>query len=203
MGGTFPSSPPPSIPIKITSHQPTIVSNSHNLHRSARATGAQRFSIQATWAGLTREQFAPIDAFLMSQGGQAGSFLFKAYGFDAPLGIATGTPVVIGASQVGTSLVTGGWTPSQTNILKAGDIITIAGQTKVYKVVADADSNSSGGATLSILPSLLVSPADAAVISVNSVAFTVAQAGDVIETIVGRCAGGYLFNFSLSMVEAF
>jgi hypothetical protein len=42
------------------------------------------------------------------------------------LGAGGGTPLVNGASQVGTSLVTDGW-PNNTLVLKAGDLIKLGG----------------------------------------------------------------------------
>jgi hypothetical protein len=68
-----------------------------------------------------------------------------------------------------TTLVTNGWTASQTGIVKAGDIITIAdvfainplnktslGTLAQFVVTADADSGSGAGAsTISIYPALI------------------------------------------------
>jgi hypothetical protein len=121
------------------------------------------------------------------------------------VGIASGTPLVNGASQNTTyalskstnsqSLVTDGWTNSQTGIVKAGDVITIAGVYAVnpvpgegttgklampylqqFTVLADADSGASTGpATLTISPAIITSgpyqtvtaaPADDAAITV-------------------------------------
>lgn len=109
------------------------------------------------------------------------------------LGVLTGTPAVNGASQTGASLVTDGWTNSQTGIVKAGDIFTIAGVYSVnpvtklstgklqqFVVTADANSGASTGpATISISPSIILasgatptlatvsnSPADDALITV-------------------------------------
>lgn len=118
------------------------------------------------------------------------------------VGIATGSPLVNGGSQNVTyatakaatppnsqSLVTDGWTNSQTGILKAGDVITIAGVFAVnpiskqstgrlqqFVVLADANSGASTGpATLSISPAIITSgpyqtvsaaPADNAAITV-------------------------------------
>lgn len=115
------------------------------------------------------------------------------------VGVATGTPLVKGANQTSTyasvkdtntqSLVTDGWTASTTGILKAGDVITIAGVyavnpvtkavlpfLKQFTVTADADSGAStGDSTLTITPAIIVSgafqnasaaPADNAAITV-------------------------------------
>lgn len=103
------------------------------------------------------------------------------------VGVATGTPLVNGASQGVTyanasgansqSLITDGWTNSTTDILKAGDVITIAGVYAVnpvpgegstgklampylqqFTVLEDADSGASTGpATLTISPAIITS----------------------------------------------
>lgn len=114
------------------------------------------------------------------------------------VGALGGTPLVNGASQNTTyaasggenqqTLVTDGWSNSITGVLKAGDVITLAGvfavnpvgkQTLPYLqqfvVKADANSNGSGQATLTISPAIISSgayqnvsaaPADNAAISV-------------------------------------
>ncbi|MEE8207805.1 MAG: P22 phage major capsid protein family protein [Nitrosomonadaceae bacterium] len=115
------------------------------------------------------------------------------------VGVNTGTPLVNGASQEVTyatakdsdtqSLITDGWTNSQTGILLAGDVFTIAGVNSVnrrtrtdsgelaqFVVTADANSGASTGpATFTISPPIIItgpyqtvtaSPADDAVITV-------------------------------------
>jgi len=96
--------------------------------------------------------------------------------FLAPRGIATGTPLVNGGSQTGTSLITDGWTAGQTGILKAGDVIRIAGLNAVFDITADANSNGSGQATLALSPPIFVgqSPADNAALTVTGVLFRAA-----------------------------
>ena len=117
------------------------------------------------------------------------------------VGVATGTPLVNGAAQNTTyllskdtwtqTLATDGWTNSQTGILKAGDVFTIAGVNAVnqrtrastgnlqtFVVTADADSGASTGpASLTISPPIITSgpyqtvdaaPADDAVITVKT-----------------------------------
>lgn len=123
---------------------------------------------------MTAEMFGPIEGFLMSQQGSFEAFAFIHPSKKAPLGVATGTPVVNGAGQVGTSLATSGWTANITGIMKAGDIIGIAGQTKVYMVTADANSDATGLATLIISPPLMQSPASLSAIVTSNVSFTVA-----------------------------
>ena len=123
------------------------------------------------------------------------------------VGVATGTPLVNGASQNVTyasskstnsqTLNTDGWTNSTTGILKAGDVITIAGvyamnpvpgegttgklqmpYLQEFTVLADADSGATTGpAALTISPAIITSgpyqtvsaaPADGAAITVKT-----------------------------------
>lgn len=117
------------------------------------------------------------------------------------VGAHGGTPLVNGATQSVTyaasgdtwtqSLVTDGWTNSTTDVLLAGDVITIAGVNAVnrrtrqdtgdlqtFTVVADATSGASTGpATLTISPPMIVdgpyqtvtaAPADNAAITVKT-----------------------------------
>ena len=100
---------------------------------------------------------------------------------------------VRGASQTGSSLITQGWTASQTGILLAGETFTIdgvysvnpetqrsTGKLQTFLVTADANSVGSGYSTLSISPSIVVagtgvangtvtnSPSNTAVITLTS-----------------------------------
>jgi len=116
----------------------------------------------------TRAQIAAWQAFGMALRGSYGSF----YGYDpdapTPRGSAPGAPLVNGADQSGYTLVTDGWTASQTNILRAGDWIEVGGLLRM--VVADVDSDGSGNATLDISPGIGAgqSPADnAAIVTTN------------------------------------
>ena len=199
MSGSFPTNPAPSA-LKIQSYQPTRVSLSHNLRRSVRTNGAQRWVITADWVGLTRAQFAPIQAFVLAQRGQWDTFTAAMPAHKLPQGIATGTPLVNGTNQQGRSLATRGWTANLAGVMKAGDFLGIAGQTKVYMATADANSDSTGSATLVIEPALLAIPSDNVNLAVRNVPFTLALGGDTLESAV---APGGIYNFSLQLVEAF
>lgn len=199
MSGSFPLTPSPSA-IKIQSLAPTRVSVAHSLRRSTRTTGAQRWIVTADWEGLTRAQFAPIQALVIAQRGQWDSFSMVLPGHKQPQGVATGTPLVNGATQSGRTLATRGWSANVTGILKAGDFIGITGQTKVYMVTSDANSDASGNATLVIEPALMATPADGAALVVRNVPFTLALASDTIEIGVQPPV---LYSFSLSLIEAF
>lgn len=111
-----------------------------------------------------------------------------------------GTPLVNGGSQGVTyltskdaqssSLITDGWSTSTTGLLKAGDVITIAGvnaanpisladtgRLQTFTVLADVDSDGSGNATLTVSPAIIATgayanvtaePADNAAITVKT-----------------------------------
>lgn len=113
-----------------------------------------------------------------------------------PLG---GTPLVNGANQVGASLVTDGWTAAAAPRLKKGDVFTITGVFMVnamskavqsnlqqFVVLADASSDASGNATISISPAIVATgaaqnvsntPADNAPITVLGAASTITPQG--------------------------
>lgn len=111
---------------------------------------------------LNRDQAEEYNGFIAALTGRKGTFLLTPAGCGTPRGIATGTPLVKGASQTGQSLITDGWTTSQTGILKAGDYFQLgSGSTaKLYRVLYDVNSNGSGEATIQFAPKILVAPAD-------------------------------------------
>ena len=89
------------------------------------------------------------------------------------VGVQGGTPLVNGAAQTGASLITDGWTASITNVLRKGDIFTIAnvnhvnpqsrqstGQVQQFVVTAAGDSTAGGAFTVSIDPPITISGAD-------------------------------------------
>ena len=127
------------------------------------------------------------------------------------VGVATGTPLVNGASQNVTydtakntwaqSLITDGWTNSTSGILKEGDVITIAGVYMVnpktkqntailqqFVVCADADSGASTGpSTLTISPPIISASGPHKTVSA-------APADNAAITVLGTSATGYLQN---------
>ena len=102
----------------------------------------------AAWAAAWR-------VFLTQLRGQAGRFYAGDPLRKVPRGTATGTPLVAGGSQTGASLATDGWTAGVTGVLLAGDYIAFSGgsgRRELHMVTADANSDGSGNATLSIEP---------------------------------------------------
>ena len=122
----------------------------------------QRWKVNFTLPPMRRVQAETWIAAFASLNGREGTFLAGDPDALAPQGVATGTPLVNGGSQTGNTLVTDGWTHSVTGILKAGDYIQLGtgSSARLYKNLADANSDSGGNATFTIWPNLRTSPAD-------------------------------------------
>jgi hypothetical protein len=89
-----------------------------------------------------------------------------------PLGVATGTPLVNGAQSASPSSKTQafnskGWTASITGIVKAGDILSFANHLQRYMVQADANSDGTGLATITVSPGLQLALIDNDAITVQ------------------------------------
>ena len=89
-------------------------------------------------------------------------------------GAGGGTPLVNGADQSGTSLVTDGWTASAAVRMKAGDCFTVAGLDVLFRATADISSDGSGNATITIEPPIVAgsSPANNAALTIASAPLT-------------------------------
>lgn len=71
----------------------------------------------------------------------------------APNGAGGGTPLVNGASQSGTSLITDGW-PATTLVIRAGDCFKVNALNPLYRLLADGTSDGGGNLTLTIDPGI-------------------------------------------------
>lgn len=178
--------------------------------------GAQAGKLQARAFGQMgrrwTEEFPPIlltDAAARGWLAQVQSFWSNGTFLDVvhrsyltPNGSGAGTPLVNGASQVGASLNTKGWATGQT-VLKAGDLIRIAGLNVCFDILADAVSDGSGLATLSINPPIPTgsSPADNAALTVTAVPIRclIIEPPNVPLTLPGN---GYLAGVRLVFREA-
>lgn len=114
--------------------------------------GTQRWTVEIQLPSMTMENARTWEAWFLSLNGLEGTFWFAPVADSIPQGVATGTPLINGASQSGQSLITDGWTPSQTGILKAGDWIQVGNY--LHRILQDVDSDVGGNATLDIFPSL-------------------------------------------------
>jgi hypothetical protein len=141
-------------------------------------TGAQQvqkhqgqwWEFECSLVPMVRDNSEDWIAFLLSLNGQEGTFLLgDPYGA-TPRGVATGTPLIKGASQTGKTLITDGWTVSTTNILKAGDYFQLGSgsNTRLHKVLTNTTSDSSGNATLDIFPEIKTAYADNTAITTSN-----------------------------------
>jgi len=157
----------------------------------------QVWQADITLPNMRRADAEPWVAAFLQLNGRYGTFRLGDESGRTPRGIATGTPLVKGASQTGQVLLTDGWTISQTGILKQGDYIQIG--ERLYKVMVDANSDGSGNATLDIWPRLRESPADnAAIITSNCTGLFRLTSNEMPWDV----SPGIIFSMSFSAVEA-
>jgi hypothetical protein len=162
--------------------------------------GGARWSATYSLPDMNRTQAAVWQAFLLSCEG--GVNTFNAYDPEgrAPRGVATGTPLVNGGSQTGSSLITDGWANSVTGILKAGDYFSVNGELKM--VTADVNSNGSGQATISFKPALRNSPSDNAPLTLSNPTCTMILIDDA-QSMWGTNHNGIYQGMSFSAIEVF
>lgn len=120
---------------------------------SAQATtiASPRWFFSVDTGALRRAELPLWEAFIDRL--QAGTHRTRVWDWrrEAPLGVATGTPLVrVAAGMGGHTLETKGWTPSTAGILLAGSYFKVNGELKRLSV--DADSDASGFATLTFKP---------------------------------------------------
>lgn len=195
---TFPSIIPNSTEWSLQSNTQQHRSPLSGTIQTLELAGA-RWSASLRFDSLTQSDARTMMAFLVQLRGGAGRFYLYDHSLPVPRGTATGTPLVNGASQTGTSLTTDGWTINITGILKAGDYIGVNGELKM--VTADCNSNGSGQCTVTFEPPLRSSPADNAAITVTRPTCTMMLTGDDQTKWSGN--PGYRSSFVLTCVEPF
>lgn len=122
------------------------------------------WSMRMMFDAMDSSERADMMAFLVRLNGQEHRFQARDFSY-AARGVLTGTPLVNGAAQVGSTLIVDGCTPSITGWARAGDQFQIANELKMITV--DANSDGGGNATLQFKPQLRTSPADNAAIIVS------------------------------------
>jgi hypothetical protein len=113
--------------------------------------GAPCWAFTIDTGALRRSELPQWEALIDLLQGGTGRLRCWDWRREAPLGVATGTPLVRVAGA-GASLQTKGWTPNVAGILLAGSYFSVNGELK--RLVADASSNASGHATLYFKPPL-------------------------------------------------
>jgi len=194
MSGAFPLGSPNSINLRSVS--PTRVSVSHSQKRQTRSSLSHRWAIKLNFANRIPFEYRQIEGFMDAQHGQAETFTIVLPLY--PLGTWLGSPVVNGAAQTGYTLNLRGFTASQMGVIKSGDIFKSANVAKVYRAVADANSDAGGLVAVTLNCQLVASPADGEAITFSSVPFTVANTSDNVETALAAAIVG---SMGLDLIE--
>ena len=163
-----------------------VQTSSHSGKRSAQRRGPYLYTFEVAPNDMTTssDSYHNINSELRTISyGVNTSLISLPSSYTSSRGSWVGTPLVKSASQTGSSITLDGFTISKSYVIKDGDFIQFNGDTKVYQVVGDYDSDVNGNAVahgtttqgVSLNTPLVRSPADnAAVTDGSSVLFKVA-----------------------------
>lgn len=129
---------------------------------------AVEFSLPQLTDGDTAEEWI---AFALRLKGRAGTFLMGDPSHKTPRGVGGGSPLVDGITQAGVSVVNIKNAPvSTTGWLKRGDYVQFgSGSTaRLHKLLADADTDSSGDTSIEITPLTRTSINDSSAVVINN-----------------------------------
>lgn len=165
-----------------------IVAKTGSLPASPYSSYVQSFGRSgAIWRvtlGFQNLQYADaqkLQAFFAQLHGQEHRFTVKDYHYQQS-GVMTGTPLVKGASQTGTTLETDGWTNGIT--LKAGNRISFVngnGHRELKIITADTTVDGSGNASIPVYPDIHTAPDDNESIVVADPLGTFKLSGQAVE----------------------
>ena len=186
---SYPTSPAFNA-INLKSESPTLFSESVNGRQQSRKIGGQKWTFTASYAPLTRTEFNPVFAFVVSQQGRHGVFTVVPTEISNTSGTASGT-VTTSAATLGAASVT---VSGLTGALKAGDLVKFSGHTKVYMLTADR----SGSGAMAITPPL-ISAVGSETVTYTNVPFTVRLANDIQSY---KLSVGNFFKYEVDFVEA-
>lgn len=171
MSGTYPSDPEFQA-IGLTSSHANLVSETRSGRLQVRSIGSQRWSFTARYNPMTRAEFNPVYAFIMSQQGQLGTFQITPPVISDAIGNVSGTMAANGAHSIGDSTIA---IDGITGTIKAGDLVKFNGHSKVYMVTQDL----TGAGTLNIEPALVETVSNDETIDYDGVTFTMRLSNDV------------------------
>lgn len=190
MSGTYPTTPEFRA-INITSRHSNLVSETRSGRRQARSIGTQRWAFTASYNPLTRAEFMPVYAFVISQDGQNSTFTIVPPVISDAQGSISGTMLVDGAHSIGDNTIAVDGFSGQ---IKAGDFVKFNGHSKVYMVTSDL----TGAGTLNIIPSLVTALGDNEAVAYDSVTFTMRLNNDIQEYSLNT---NEYYQFEVDMIE--
>jgi hypothetical protein len=198
MAGQFPTSPTPQN-ASIGSEQNTIVSVTTSGRVQTRQIDGQKFTLTLSYPPMTRQNFAPIKAFIMKQRSRLNTFTIIPPVVSNAQGVASGTISVDGSVSAGATTCTiDGMTLSTNGILKAGDYFRFSGAEKVYMAVEDLDADGTGSGTLTFEPPLRTAVTDDTALVYDNVDFTVRLRNDVQEY---SFVTNNLYKYEIDLIE--
>jgi len=190
MAGTYPTTPEFQA-INLESRHNNVMSETVSGRMQVRTLGGQRWSFTAKYNPMTREEFQPVFAFVMSQQGRFGAFTIVPPVIGSTSGSVTGTLLANGAHSAGDSTIS---VDGISGTLKAGDFVKFSGHSKAYMLTADR----AGAGTMTIEPPLVSSVSDNESIAYTSVPFTMRLANDVQSY---NLASNEYYEYELDMIE--
>ena len=107
---------------------------------------------------LSGAQRSELQAFIAKLDGQTHRMRIRDYGFVRYGSASSGSPVVKGASQTGSTLLADGASLSTSSYFAAGDYVSF--NNELHMVTADVDSDASGNLSIPLAPPIRKSPAD-------------------------------------------
>ena len=198
MAGQFPTSPTPQN-ASIGSEQNTIVSVTTSGRVQTRQIDGQKFTLTLSYPPMTRQNFAPIKAFIMKQRSRLNTFTIIPPVISNAQGVASGTISVDGSVSAGATTCTiDGMTVSTNGILKAGDYFRFSGADKVYMAVEDLDADGTGSGTLTFEPPLRTAVTDDTALVYDNVDFTVRLRNDIQEY---SFVTNNLYKYEIDLIE--
>jgi len=125
----------------------------YSFKREVQDFGGEQWRMTIEFLPVTRAEAAALEAFISKLRGGLNNFRMGDPYRSLPLGNNLGVPTVAAGATAGAeTIATQGWTVSQTDQLKANDLIQI--ETHLYKVLDDVDSDGGGLATITVWPRL-------------------------------------------------
>jgi len=202
MSGALPSNDFNALNFK--SQQKTLMSTTDSGKTFRRQVDGQRWTFTVSYPLKTRQDFAPIQAFIIRQRSQKENFTITFPSYLNAQGSETGTVLVNGVHSAGdTTIAVDGHAGDTAGSFKAGDLIKFANHSKVYMIVADV-TPSSNASTLTIEPPLNNALADDEGVTYDSVPFTVHLNSDLQEFQTNQVdsSGNLLFSFEFDVIES-
>lgn len=190
MAGTYPTTPEFQA-INIESKHSNVKSETVSGRMQVRTLGGQRWSFTAKYNPMTRTEFNPVYAFVISQQGMLGTFTIVPPVIGNSSGDVSGTALVNATTSAGATSVA---MDGITGTIKAGDFIKFAGHNKVYMVTADR----AGAGAMTIEPPLVSGVTDNEAITYASVPFTMRLAND-IQTY--SLSSNEYYEYEIDMIE--